>query len=60
MADVEELEELEEQESVLDQIEEQDIDENNYDSEAVEDAISEIEHDHEQDYDELLEEQDEL
>ncbi|MBZ6526463.1 transcription termination/antitermination protein NusA [Aerococcaceae bacterium DSM 111021] len=59
ISDVAELEDIEEQESVVDQIEEQDIDENNYNAEAVEDAISEIEHDHEQNYEELLEEHDE-
>src|SRR5699024_382601 len=59
IADVEEIEEIEEQDSIDEQLEEQDLAENNYDAEAVEEAISEVEHDYEQDYDELLEEQEE-
>lgn len=56
MEDIEELEALEKAENAHNLVEEQDIEEQNYDSESIEEAISDIEVDPEQDYEELVEE----
>lgn len=56
MEDIEELEALEKAENAHNLVEVQDIEEQNYDSESIEEAISDIEVDPEQDYEELVEE----